>query len=224
MENEIMTIEEVARHLRVSERTVYEWAQRGEIPGGKLGTSWRFKRSEINRWIDDKLLPKKGLYSAPVVSLLNVLTPQRCAIINKNVKKEVLEELIQILSQAPEVHNPKELSEAIFRREELMSTGIGLSIGLPHVRIPSVSDIVMAFGVTKGPINDYESLDGEPVRIIAMIAASQGQHTEHVRLLSQISAQLKDIETREALIKTKEAGNLYEILIHGIKTTQNSKG
>ena len=53
--HDIMTVEEVAEYLRVSERTVYEWAQRGEIPAGKLGTTWRFKRREIERWVDRRL-------------------------------------------------------------------------------------------------------------------------------------------------------------------------
>ena len=51
----IMTIEEVAEYLRVSERTVYDWASKGEIPCGKIGTAWRFKSSDIETWVN-KLL------------------------------------------------------------------------------------------------------------------------------------------------------------------------
>jgi PTS system nitrogen regulatory IIA component len=50
IEHEIMTLPEVAKHLGVSERTIYDWAQKGKIPAAKLGNAWRFKRSEINRW------------------------------------------------------------------------------------------------------------------------------------------------------------------------------
>ncbi|MDR0513057.1 MAG: helix-turn-helix domain-containing protein, partial [Treponema sp.] len=46
-ENDILTIDEVAKYLRVSERTVYDWAQKGEIPAGKIGTVWRFKRADL---------------------------------------------------------------------------------------------------------------------------------------------------------------------------------
>ena len=49
MGDEILTIEEVAKYLRVSDRTVYDWAQKGEIPAGKIGTVWRFKKSEIEK-------------------------------------------------------------------------------------------------------------------------------------------------------------------------------
>ena len=49
MEDDILTIEEVAKYLRVSDRTVYDWAQKGEIPAGKIGTVcfWKNKRNGI---------------------------------------------------------------------------------------------------------------------------------------------------------------------------------
>lgn len=211
-ENEIMTIEEVADYLRVSERTVYEWAKKGEVPCGKIGTSWRFKRSEIQKWVDRRLGKPLAVDSPISISLSRVLTPKRCVILNKATKAETLSEMIGVLAAAPQISNKDELTAAISSREQLMSTGIGLGIGLPHVRLASVSDIVMAFGVSRKPITDYESLDGRPVHIIAMIAAGQNQHAEHIRLLSHISARLKDPETRQALINAQDADEIYRIL------------
>jgi PTS system nitrogen regulatory IIA component len=211
-ENEIMTIEEVAEYLRVSERTVYEWAKKGEIPCGKIGTSWRFKRSEIQKWVDRRL-GRSGISTLlPSASLSRVLDPRRCILLNITTKTEALNELIDVLATASQISNKEELTEAIFNREGLMSTGIGLGIGLPHVRLASVSDIVMAFGVSKKPITDYESLDGKPVYIIAMIAAGQNQHAEHIRLLAHISARLKDPETRQALIDASDSDEIYRTL------------
>ncbi|MCK4546456.1 MAG: helix-turn-helix domain-containing protein [Candidatus Eisenbacteria sp.] len=54
VEHEIMTLPEVAKHLGVSERTIYDWAQKGKIPAAKLGNAWRFKRSEIDHWNENK--------------------------------------------------------------------------------------------------------------------------------------------------------------------------
>ena len=56
--HEIMTIEEVSAYLRVSERTVYDWAQKGDLPGGKLGTTWRFKREDVENWVDSRISKK----------------------------------------------------------------------------------------------------------------------------------------------------------------------
>src|SRR3546814_21061562 len=51
-EGEILTLEEVAAFLRAGKRTVYRFAQRGEIPAFKVGGTWRFRRPEPERWID----------------------------------------------------------------------------------------------------------------------------------------------------------------------------
>lgn len=61
-EGEILTLEEVASYLKAGKRTVYRLAQQGGIPAFKLGGSWRFRRSELDRWIADSIEknPKQG--------------------------------------------------------------------------------------------------------------------------------------------------------------------
>ena len=51
-EGEILTLDEVAAFLKAGKRTVYRFAQSGEIPAFKLGGTWRFRRSELEHWID----------------------------------------------------------------------------------------------------------------------------------------------------------------------------
>ncbi len=213
--SKIMTIDEVAAYLRVSERTVYDWAQKGEIPCGKLGTSWRFKRSEIENWVNRKLGVSRYPEVPPLVSISSVLTEKRCRIVSHATKMEVLKEMVEVLSTAPQVTDSRDLERAIFRREQLMSTGIGLGIGLPHARLHSVTNVVMALGVVPVPIADYESLDGQPVGIIVMLAAGDAQHAQHIRLLSQVSARLKDAEVREALIGARDPAAMYSIMTQG---------
>ncbi|WP_081601748.1 methylation-associated defense system helix-turn-helix domain-containing protein MAD1 [Paraburkholderia kururiensis] len=50
-DSEILTLDEVAAYLKAGKRTVYRLAQKGEIPGFKLGGTWRFRRTELDRWI-----------------------------------------------------------------------------------------------------------------------------------------------------------------------------
>jgi excisionase family DNA binding protein len=58
MENDIMTLEEVAAYLRLKPQTIYTWAQDKKIPAAKLGKEWRFKKSIVDEWfiqhIDEK--------------------------------------------------------------------------------------------------------------------------------------------------------------------------
>lgn len=51
-DGEILTLDEVAAYLKAGKRTVYRFAQNGELPAFKLGGTWRFRRSELERWID----------------------------------------------------------------------------------------------------------------------------------------------------------------------------
>lgn len=51
-DGEILTLDEVATFLKAGKRTVYRFAQNGELPAFKLGGTWRFRRSELERWID----------------------------------------------------------------------------------------------------------------------------------------------------------------------------
>ncbi|MFC1467615.1 PTS sugar transporter subunit IIA [Verrucomicrobiota bacterium] len=217
--DEIMTLEEVAKYLRVSERTVYDWAQKGDIPGGKLGTSWRFKRVDIEAWVNSKLEqtpaePQRTTHYAET-SLSEVLSAERVVLLDVNDKESALKSLVEVLAESPLIKKKRELEEAICRREKLMSTGIGFGIGVPHVRIGSVKDLVMAIAICRNPIEDYESLDSEPIHIICMVAANKEQHAKYIRTLSAISSTLKNIETRKRLLDCQSSQEAYAILTEG---------
>ncbi|WP_419739823.1 methylation-associated defense system helix-turn-helix domain-containing protein MAD1 [Ruegeria sp.] len=52
MTTDIMTIREVAEYLKIAEKTAYRLAAEGELPGFKVGGSWRFRQADIDKWID----------------------------------------------------------------------------------------------------------------------------------------------------------------------------
>ncbi len=57
-DSEILTMDEVAAYLKAGKKTVYRLAQQGEIPAFKLGGTWRFRRSELDRWIAAQIAEK----------------------------------------------------------------------------------------------------------------------------------------------------------------------
>lgn len=59
-DTEILTLDEVANYLKVSTRTVYRLAQKGEIPAFKLGGTWRFRRTELDSWVVESINKKKN--------------------------------------------------------------------------------------------------------------------------------------------------------------------
>ena len=58
--DEMMTVEQVAKYLKLKPQTVYKWAQEGQIPGAKIGKEWRFRRRIIDEWIDTAIALSKG--------------------------------------------------------------------------------------------------------------------------------------------------------------------
>ena len=213
MEDDILTIEEVAKYLRVSDRTVYDWAQKGEIPSGKIGTVWRFKKSEIEKWVNERLSSnQKKEEVSPEVIVKNILSPDRIVFIEHTTKRDALVELANNLSTAPQVKYKDELVTEILKREELMSTAIGRGIAIPHVRLSSVTDLVMSVGICKKNIIDYQSIDEIPVRILIMIAAAYNQHTYYLQTLSFFSSKLKEKDLRDKLLSASTSEEVYELL------------
>ena len=213
MTDDILTIEEVSKYLRISDRTVYDWAQKGEIPAGKIGTVWRFKKSEIERWVNARLSSELNTDQDTEVKVRNILSPDRVVFINQSTKHDALVQLSNVLANAPQVKNAAELTEGILKREELMSTGIGRGIAIPHVRLASVTDLVMAVGVCKKPITDFQAIDDQPVNILFMIAAAYNQHSYYLRTISHFSAKLKNDELREALFNSSSEEEIYSLLL-----------
>ena len=214
MADDILTIEEVAKYLRVSERTVYDWAQKGEIPAGKIGTVWRFKKDEIEKWVNERLTSSvKANHNNQLVQVQNILSPDRIVIINHSTRHDVLVALADTLGTAPQIKNRQELSVEILKREELMSTAIGRGIAIPHVRLSSVTDLVMAVGLCKNDIIDFQTIDDVPVRLLFMIAAAYNQHSYYLQTLSFFSSKLKSQTLRDGLLAATTPLAAYNLLI-----------
>jgi PTS system nitrogen regulatory IIA component len=213
MDDDILTIEEVAKYLRVSERTVYDWAQKGEIPSGKIGTVWRFKKAEIEKWVNDRLSMNRMTPQFASIQVQNIVSPDRILFLNHSTKRDALLALADNLANAPQVKNRQELASEILKREELMSTAIGRGIAIPHVRLSSVTDLVVSVGISQCDVIDFQTLDDQPVRLMFMIAAAYNQHAYYLQTLSYFSTKLKNKELRTALQAAKTPADAYALLV-----------
>ena len=212
MDDDILTIEEVAKYLRVSERTIYDWAQKGEIPSGKIGTVWRFKKSEIENWVNERLSINRIAPATNTVRIKNILSPDRVAILDYASKQDAIIALAETLSKAPQVKNRQELFSSIIKREQLMSTAIGLGIAIPHVRLSSVTDLVIAVGASKCDIKDFEAFDDQPVRLLIMVAAACNQQGYYLHTLSFLGSRLKNPDLRNSLFSASTSDEIYALL------------
>lgn len=60
MNDQILTIKELADYLKLAEKTAYRLAAEGKLPGFKVGGSWRFKREDVDCWIEQQKVDKSG--------------------------------------------------------------------------------------------------------------------------------------------------------------------
>lgn len=121
-------------------------------------------------------------------------------------KKEVLEEMVDILVKAGKVGDKDKVVKALLERENLGTTGIGQGIAMPHAKIEELSDeVLVALGISKKGIS-FSSLDGELVYIVFLFLSSEKSTNIHLKILAQASQLLKDKYFREPLSKcnTKE--------------------
>lgn len=146
-----------------------------------------------------------------MIKISKLLSLDRIKILQTRDKNEALKEICRILSTSDSIKDSEELENAVFERERIMSTSIGLGIAIPHVRLKSVTDMAMAVGVIKEGI-DYDAFDDLPVNIIIMIAAPEGSHREYLSVLARLALLLKNSSLRNGILNAKSPEDIYEIL------------
>ncbi len=141
------------------------------------------------------------------------LQPQRVLRLHGQTKAAAMDELMDVLGgdDSPDIDRER-LAAAVWHREELMSTGIGQGLAIPHVRLAGLKQAVMAVGLRPEGLGDYEALDGQPVTIVVLIAAPQGQHETYIRLLAKIAEVLKHEDCRQAVLTAETTEQAHQIL------------
>ncbi len=135
--------------------------------------------------------------------------------LKKRKKKEVLQDLIRLIKKECSFSEITELKRSILHREKLMSTGVGLGIAVPHARVKGLNDIVIAIGISREGIEDYESIDGKPVKVVFMILVDEKQHREYIKVLSQIVKLVKKEDIVSKMIETEEPNRVIQVLSEG---------
>ena len=147
----------------------------------------------------------------PLIRLSEMITPTRIIDLDVQSKVSALERLCDTLSSCPEVQDSDIFYRSILKREELSSTGVGMGVGIPHVKIPEVTDYVMAVGRSFQGI-DFQSHDGQPVYLIFLIGASDRQTREFVKILAGLTRLLKSECNRRGLLEASSPVEFIRLL------------
>ena len=108
-------------------------------------------------------------------------------------KEPVIKELVRSLTQSNAIKAGDESSvvDALMKREELGSTGIGQGVAVPHARHPAIKELVGVFGHSTAGV-EFSALDGEPVHAIFLLLSPVASSGEHLQALALISRMLRN--------------------------------
>ncbi len=126
-------------------------------------------------------------------------------------KYKAIEELALVYKDSEACSDIESLIGALKEREEIMSTGIGFGIAIPHAKIDSVKEMALAIGISRRGI-EFDSMDGEPVHLVILVIAGERQHKDYLRLLSNVMSILKKDDVKERIINSSSSGEVLEIL------------
>lgn len=201
MQNEIMDLDQLASYLQRDARELNKLANRGYLPGQKVGGQWRFASAEINYWLETQmhayteqeltaLEAKSGrgdLDRQPLISTLvseaTVAVPLRAG-----TRDSVLRELVKLAEGSWQVYDPDALQHAIRQREELGSTALASGVAIPHPSRPLPDTVqgeaFIAFGRTPGGV-PFNAPHGNLTDLFFLVCCRDA--STHLRALARLS-------------------------------------
>jgi nitrogen PTS system EIIA component len=226
MESEVMDLAQLASYLQRDARELSKLANRGYLPGQKIGGEWRFATAEIHYWLETQLPAYteaelsaletgasrgKG-HTQPLVASL--LTEATMAVpLAAGTKASVLKELITVAEGSWQVYDPDAMLAAIRAREEMGSTALDNGVALPHPRRPLPDtvqgDALVAYGRTSRGI-PFGAPGGGLSDIFFLVCCRD--QTTHLRVLARLARLMLRPDFVESLRAAETAGETYQLI------------
>jgi PTS system nitrogen regulatory IIA component len=127
-------------------------------------------------------------------------------------KTEVLAELSEMIIKGGRNLDKLQVLDILLQREKLGSTGIGDGVAIPHGKLGTLQDIVLAFGRSREGVA-FDSIDGRPVHLFFLLLAPENSAGQHLKALAKISKMLKVGNFRKKLMEAKSKNDIYKVII-----------
>ncbi|NGX51640.1 MAG: PTS system fructose-specific EIIABC component [Chlamydiae bacterium] len=116
-------------------------------------------------------------------------------------RDDALHQLVEASGDSGEIQDRQQFYDAILKREEIVSTGIGMGVAIPHAKMEGFDHFFLSVGIQKTKEGlEWNALDGAPVRLIFMIGGPADQQTEYLKILSHLTAAIKDEDRRKNIL------------------------
>ena len=153
--------------------------------------------------------------TAQTTEINQLLLPEHVRIgLPGSSKRELIDALVDVLQGHPGVDRLEDVRSAIFEREEMMSTGVGKGLGLPHAKTSAVTETVAAFATTAEPV-DFGAIDDEPIRLLLLLVGPEEHKSQHVKILGRISRLVSRDGFRDRLLSAEAPATVIDVLREG---------
>jgi fructose-specific phosphotransferase system IIA component len=125
-------------------------------------------------------------------------------------KFDALRELTAVFDDDDAVTDSKAFLANLILREKESSTGIGKGVAVPHAHEDSIHRQILAIGISHDGV-EFDSIDGEPVQIVAILGTPKKHQKQHMELLAALSRLLQHEHVRETLLAAGDAGEVLDI-------------
>lgn len=144
---------------------------------------------------------------------MNVIIPEGFENLQSTGKEAVIQEMVSLLETASKIKqgSTKAVVKAIMDREMIGTTGIMNGVGVPHARCDGVMDLICCVGRSAQGV-DFESLDSQPTYILFLLLTPKDMPGEHLVLLAQLSAVLRQEKIIKMLRQAASAAEMIDIM------------
>jgi len=133
--------------------------------------------------------------------------------LQSNDKAMAIRELVGLLAVGGKISDVDKVAEAVFQREQTMSTGMQHGIALPHGRTACIKELSVAVGISHKGV-EFDSLDGQPAKFLFLVVSPQDNSGPHLQILAGIAGILNSEKARADLLSIKSRTQLIEYMVN----------
>lgn len=226
MADDDFDISSLASFLHMMPAQISKLAERGNLPGRRVGGQWRFSRAEINHWLEDRIGLSDDLQLAEMESNLERVessTPAEIQIakllpveaiatpLNARTRGSVISTMCQLATNTGMLWDPDKMAEAVTAREAMHPTALDIGFALLHPRRPQSSilgESILSLGISGQGIPFGGS--GGLTDVFFLICATDDH--QHLRILARLSRIINDADWRSSLRSAVDAIEVHQLI------------
>ncbi len=134
-----------------------------------------------------------------MVQLIDYLDDECVLFLSSSSKEEVLKKLVDSVATRSKITEKDRFYQAIVDRENLVSTGVGMGVAIPHAKLNVCQDFFIAVAVLEKGL-EWNAIDDSLVRLVFLIGGPENRQTEYLKILSLITSAMRDEHLRKRLM------------------------